>query len=126
MDLDALARPAGRAVAGLRVVFGIAALVAPRRAPRLWVGPSTAEPAGIVLGRAAGVRDLALGAGVLLADGRAERAWVLAGAFCDAVDAATTLQQWRRLPAPGRVLAGGGALGAAAVGALVASRTGGR
>lgn len=122
VDLDALARPAARTIAGLRIFFGLSALVAPRLAPRLWVGPSTREPAGIVLGRAAGVRDLALGAGVLVADGPGERLWVAAGAVCDVVDGATTLRHWRLLPTRGRVLTVGGALGAAVVGAVAAAR----
>jgi hypothetical protein len=108
----------------VRVVLGVSALVSPLAA-RPWVGPSVREPAGAVLGRAAGARDLALGAGALLAarqGGRAERTWVAAGAFCDLVDAATTIAHRRRLPAAGRVLVSGAAVGAAAVGALAASR----
>jgi hypothetical protein len=49
---------------------------------------------------------------------RAERTWVLAGMFCDLVDATTTAANWQRLPAVGRLLVSGAAVGAAAVGAL--------
>jgi hypothetical protein len=109
----------------LRVVLGVAALVSPVRAGRPWVGDSARLPAGTVLGRAAGARDVALGAGTLLAGrqgARAERTWVLAAAFCDALDATTTAMAWRSLPSPGRLLAGGAAVGAAAVGALAGAR----
>lgn len=125
MELDGLVWTGARAVAALRVGLGVAALVSPGLAARPWVGTSAAEPAGVVLGRAAGVRDLALGAGVLLAarqGPRAERTWVAAGAVCDAVDAATTLAAWRSLAA-GRLLVAGAAVGAAALGALALRET---
>ena len=115
-------RTGARAVAALRVGLGVAALVSPRVAARPWVGGSAGDPAGTVLGRAAGARDVALGAGALLAarqGARAERTWVAAGAFCDAVDATTTVVQWRRL-AGGRWLVTGAAIGATLIGALAA------
>ncbi len=117
---------AARAVAVVRIGLGVAALVSPRIAARPWVGGSAGAPAGAVLGRAAGVRDLALGAGVLVASrqgGRAERTWVAAGAVCDAVDATTTVVQWRRLAA-GRLLVTGAALAATAAGALAVRELG--
>jgi hypothetical protein len=120
VERDALVRTGGRAVAALRVVLGLAAMVSPLAAWP-WVGRSTAEPAGAVLGRAAGVRDVALGAGVLLAAGqgpRAERTWVAAGVLCDLVDASTTAANWHRLPSPGRHLVSGAAVAAAVVGSL--------
>ena len=125
MELDGLVRTGARAMAALRVVLGVTALVSPERAARPWVGDSAALPAGTVLGRAAGARDVALGAGALVAarqGPRAERTWVLAAAVCDALDATTTVAAWRSLPSPGRLLAGGAAVGAAAVGALAAAR----
>jgi len=125
VELDGLVRTGARAMAALRVVLGVTALVSPERAARPWVGDSAALPAGTVLGRAAGARDVALGAGALVAarqGPRAERTWVLAAAVCDALDATTTVAAWRSLPSPGRLLAGGAAVGAAAVGALAAAR----
>jgi hypothetical protein len=124
-----LVRTAARAVAALRIGLGVSALVSPALAARAWVGPSSAGPAGTVLGRAAGARDVALGAGALLAarqGRRAERTWVLAGMFCDLVDATTTAANWQRLPAFGRLLVSGAAVGAAAVGALSGGGRGGR
>jgi hypothetical protein len=124
VERNALVRTGGRAVAALRVVLGLSAMISPRLAAWPWVGRSTAAPAGAVLGRAAGVRDVALGAGVLVAarqGPRAERTWVTAGVFCDLVDAATTAATWHRLPSPGRLLVTGAATGAAAVGSLAAA-----
>jgi hypothetical protein len=125
VELEGLLRTAARGVAALRVALGVTALVSPGVAAQPWVGRSAGDPAGAVLGRAAGARDVALGAGALLAargGGRDERLWVVAGAFCDVLDAMTTFAHWRRLPAPGRLLVSGAAVGAAAVGALAASR----
>ena len=123
MERDALVRAGGRAVAALRVALGVSAMVSPLAAWP-WVGRSTTEPAGAVLGRAAGVRDVALGAGVLLAarqGPRAERTWVAAGVLCDLVDATATAANWQRLPSPGRLLVTGAAVAAAAVGSLAAA-----
>lgn len=120
-----LVRTGARAVAALRVALGVAALVSPGLAARPWVGESATDPAGTVLGRAAGARDVALGAGALIAarqGAQAERTWVLGGAFCDLLDATTTAAHWRVLPSPGRLLVGGAAVGAAAVGLLAGAR----
>jgi hypothetical protein len=126
VGLDELARTGARAVAALRVVLGVTALVAPGVAARPWVGETAGQPAGTVLGRAAGARDVALGAGALLAGRQgpaAERTWLVAAAFCDALDATTTFAHWRLLPSPGRLLVSGAAVGAAVVGALAAWST---
>ena len=126
MGFDELVRTGTRAVAALRVVLGVTALVAPGIAARPWVGRSAGEPAGTVLGRAAGARDIALGAGALLAVSqgpRAERTWVGLAAFCDVVDALTTVATWRRLPSPGRLLVGAAAAGAAVVGVAAVAVT---
>lgn len=125
MELDELVRTGARAVAALRIALGVSAIVSPRLAATPWVGWSTTEPAGTVLGRAAGARDIALGAGALLAvrqGAQVERTWVALAAFCDVVDAATTVAHWHRLPSPGRLLVGAAAAGAAVVGAAAAAR----
>ncbi len=106
-----------------RTALGAVALVRPSLAARPWVGAAQAgSPAGVVLGRAAGGRDLALGAGALFAsargDGRRLLGWTVAGAFCDAVDAAATLVSWRDLPARGRVAVAAAAVSGAALGGL--------
>ncbi|MBV9729609.1 MAG: hypothetical protein JO309_09445 [Pseudonocardiales bacterium] len=102
-----------------RVAIGVVALLRPVLVARPWIGSAHASaPAGVVLGRALGGRDVALGAGALLAawcgNERALRGWTLAGAFCDVVDAVATVTSWRDLPAWGRLAvlsaAGGGAV----------------
>jgi hypothetical protein len=113
------ARLCGVGLAAGRIALGIVALLRPALVAWPWVGGAQASaPAGVVLGRAVGGRDMALGAGALLAAwrgyDRALRGWVLAGAFCDAVDAVATVASWRDLPAWGRIavvsVAGGGAV----------------
>jgi hypothetical protein len=71
-----------------RIAVGLAFLVAPALAGRLWVGDD-ARPAGArVLGRAFGARDLALGLGVVIAldRGAPVRGWLEASALADASD----------------------------------------
>jgi hypothetical protein len=126
VELDRLVQMGGRALAALRIGLGVSAVVSPRIAATPWVGWSSTHPAGEVLGRAAGARDIALGAGALLAarqGPQAERTWVGLAAFCDVVDAATTFATWRRLPSPGRLLVSSAAVGAAVVGAAAVAVT---
>lgn len=104
-----------------RVALGVVALLRPALVARLWVGGAHASaPAGVVLGRAVGGRDVALGAGALLAawcgDERALRGWTLAGAFCDVLDAVATAASWRDLPAWGRIAVLSAASGGAVLG----------
>jgi hypothetical protein len=98
-------RQAAAAWAALRIALGVAALRKPRMASRAWVGPDAARGlTPVVLGRAAGGRDVALGAGAVACalTGAPLRAWVLAGGGADAVDAVATwlggpgLPRWRR------------------------------
>ena len=129
VELDRLVQVGGRALAASRIALGVSAVVSPRLAATPWVGWSSTHPAGEVLGRAAGARDIALGAGALLAVSqgpRAERTWVGLAAFCDVVDAVTTAATWRRLPSPGRLLVGAAAAGAAVVGVAAVAVTPGR
>lgn len=114
-----------RAVTGiavLRTALGATAILRPTLALRPWVGRPGTGPAAVVLSRAAGARDIALGAGALLAgfrgDDRAVRTWARAGAFCDLADAFITLGAWRDLPSRGRVAVMGAALGAAVLTAV--------
>jgi hypothetical protein len=91
---------------------------------RTWVGAEQAAgPAAVVLGRAAGGRDIALGAGALLAstrrNGRGLLGWTVAGSFCDAVDVAATVASWRDLPSVERCAV----IGAAGSGVLLGALT---
>jgi hypothetical protein len=118
MDVDTLAR--GLAIN--RISFGVGLILKPSLYARSWVGSDAAgEEATKVLARALGARDLALGAGGLLAlrGGDAERArrWFAAQALTDAVDFIATVPA-RGLPLPVRifvaVMAGGSTAIAAA------------
>lgn len=117
------ARLCGMALGAGRVTIGAVALVRPDLMARAWVGAvQAAGPAGMVLGRAAGGRDIALGIGALLASSRRNArgllGWTVAGSFCDAVDVAATLASWRDLPSRGRWAVAGAATSGVLLGAL--------
>ena len=117
MDVTKLAR----GLALNRISFGIGLVVAPRLYARSWVGSDAArEDATKLLARALGARDLALGAGGLLAlrAGDVERArrWFAAQGMTDCVDLVATLAA-RDVPKPARVFAGTVAAGSAAIAA---------
>lgn len=116
------------AVAGGRVLLGLAALVRPQWPAQAWLGSEAADQGSVrVLGRALGGRDLAIGIGTLCALGSREpgsryaAAWLAAGALADAVDAAATVAAWRSLPRGGRGMVVTAAGGSALIGALAAS-----
>jgi hypothetical protein len=115
----AQSRQLGRLVAVGRVALGIVAMTAPRLPLRPWVGDRRDDPALLVLARALGGRDLALGLGGLLAMGgdAPARGWIEAGGWADAGDALFTLLAFRHLPRAGRW-----AVLAAATGGAVAAR----
>lgn len=102
MDAKQLAKTNGIG----RALIGTALVAAPGLAARTWLGDESDGTAGKVLGRALGVRDLALGAGLLWALEQKEptHAWLVAAAAADAVDAGATLLAWTSLPRTGRVL----------------------
>jgi hypothetical protein len=89
-----------------RVVVGAALVAAPTIVARSWVGDDGGGPAAKVIGRALGIRDVALGAGLLRALDRDQpaRGWMAAAALADTIDAAATLLNWRDLPPVGRTL----------------------
>lgn len=109
-------------VAASRVGLGVAALLAPARVLRPWVGDSADQPGMGALGRALAGRDVALGLGTLMAarQGRGIRAWVEAGALSDTVDSTSTLLGWGELPARGRILVLAASIGAALAGGVAA------
>src|SRR4051812_49990914 len=114
MDVEKLAR----GLALNRISFGAGLILAPRLYGRTWIGSEGADDdRAKVLARALGARDLALGAGGLLAlrDGDTERArrWFAAQAVSDAVDFIATVPA-RGLPLPARVFVAGVGGGAAA------------
>jgi hypothetical protein len=87
-----------------RIAVGLAFLLAPGLAGRLWVGRAAAYAGAKVLGRAFGVRDLALGLGVVIAIDRGApvRGWLEASALADAGDFTAGLLDSSALPPPVR------------------------
>src|SRR4051794_35246051 len=101
--------------------FGIGLILAPSLYARSWVGSDAAsEDATKVLARALGARDLALGAGGLLAlradDVDRGRRWFAAQGMTDFVDLIATVAA-RDVPRPARMFAGTMAAGSAGIAA---------
>jgi hypothetical protein len=86
-----------------------------------WVGPDADRPGTRVLTRALGVRDFALGAGVLAAlrQGDPVKRWLVLGVLCDTVDLVATATE-PDIPVRGRVTTAAIAGVAAVVGARLA------
>lgn len=105
-------------LASARLALGVVAYVAPAVPARPWVGDASGTVPVKVLARALGARDIALGAGAILAlrRDRPLRGWIEAGAMADAGDVAATLISFGSLPRFGRW-----AVLVAAAGGVVAS-----
>jgi hypothetical protein len=114
------------ALGWVRLGVGATALVRPALLLRPWVGDRHGDPGAVLLGRALGARDVALGAGAVIAfrQGNPLRWWVAAGGLADAADATATLLAFPRLPAVTRWLVLLAAAGGAAAAALVLEGTG--
>jgi hypothetical protein len=108
------------ALAGGRVALGIGLALAPRRLGRTWIGEDATLPGGVVAVRATGVRDVAVGLGLLVAlrRGRPLRGWLEAGAVTDMGDLVFTLLSFPQLPRVGRLVT----IASAGASALVAMR----
>jgi hypothetical protein len=76
-----------------RIAVGAAFVLAPGLAGRTWVGRDASRPSAKLLSRAFGVRDLALGLGVVIAIDRGApvRGWLEGSALSDAVDFCASL-----------------------------------
>ena len=82
---------AHRTLAGMRLAMGASAILAPRVLGRAFGLDPERNPAGPLIARMFGARNVALGTRLLLAD-REERAWwARAGVAIDAFDAAAVL-----------------------------------
>jgi hypothetical protein len=105
-----------------RMVVGAALVLAPGLAGRLWIGDDARRPAVKVFARALGVRDLALGLGVVIAldRGAPVRGWLEAGALADLVDLAATLCAGDAIPKQARRSVVVVAAGSAAIAGLLA------
>ena len=111
------ARDLALGLAGGRIAIGVVSLLAPRLVGRAMMGPE-GDSGGIrLLLRVVGVRDLALGIGVLVALDRDApvRGWLRASAAVDGLDAAGSLLARRHL----RPTVFPAAAGAATAGALL-------
>jgi hypothetical protein len=112
-----------RGLAINRISFGAGLILAPGLYARTWVGTDAAhEDTTKLLARALGARDLALGAGGLLAlragDASRTRRWFAAQGVTDAVDLLATLAA-RDVPLPARAFAVVMAAGSTAIAAYV-------
>ncbi len=110
-----------------RAAIGLAFMVAPGQASRLWTGSDADEPGLKMLAVSFGARDLAIGLGTFLAarQGQQVARWLQVGALSDAADASATLLHGAQTPHGRRtlitILASGAAVGGAAL-ARVGSR----
>ena len=86
-------------LAANRILFGAGFMFSPEKAARSWIGPVAASAGGGVMVRAAGARDVALGAGALAAlRGYTDpRPWLAAHLVSDATDVAATWAARREL-----------------------------
>ena len=94
-----------RALGWLRIGAGLTLFLAPRLGVRVWTGERTEDVTTNMAVRGAGIRDIAIGLGLILAveHGGPTRGWLEAGAISDAGDAVGTIAAWRDLP-KGRAL----------------------
>ena len=106
-----------------RAVLGAAFVVAPGLG-RVWLGSDASQSTTKAVARALGVRDLALGTGLVMAlqNDEPARNWVTSAAVADAVDTAATLIAWPDLPRAGRLLVLGMAVGSAVQMGLLSRR----
>ena len=107
-------RDIGRIAAAGRVLVGSALTVAPASGAG-WIGEESGRSPVTVYSRALGIRDAAIGVGVITAgDSERLRPWLIAGIASDVVDFAATVEARDELPDLGRRLvpfiAGGSAL----------------
>ena len=88
-----------------RAVLGAGLVLAPGLAGRVWLGDDAATSGAKVAARALGIRDIALGVGLVMALEKKDpvRNWVIGAAAADAIDAAATLIAWSDLPKAGRL-----------------------
>lgn len=106
-------------LSGLRLAIGGASWATPRVAGKLFGLDATANPQSPYLARLFGVRDIALGWGVMGSEGQTQRQWLMAGVACDLADALAGIAGGRGgyLPKHTAVMVTATALAAAALGA---------
>ncbi len=107
-----------RLVAAGRIGFGVTLILAPGRVTGPWLGRDARRAGAQVVSRGLGARDLALGAGALVAPEAQLRPWVAAAIVADAADLVATVAAGDSLPLTGRVLVGAVASAGAVLGAI--------
>jgi hypothetical protein len=107
-------------LAGLRLAIGSGAWAAPNTTGRLFGLDPEGNPQASYLARLFGIRDIALGAGVLSSEGASRQKWLQLGVACDLADAAAGVLAGRAgvLPRWSTILVTGTALVAAAQGVM--------
>ena len=113
-----------RGLGWMRVLAGLALFILPRAGTRTWTGAREEEAPTQLAVRGMGIRDVALGTGLLVAleRGAPVRGWLEAGAMADAGDAIGTLASWRGLGKPRGVFWFAMEVGAALFGMSLADR----
>ena len=91
-----------RAFGWTRIIFGLLLVLLPRLSTRLWTGSEDTDAPTELAVRGMGVRDVAIGAGLVGAveAGAPAAGWLRAGAIADAGDAFATMTSWRGLGRP--------------------------
>jgi hypothetical protein len=121
MDVEQLAR----AQSVNRIAFGAGLVLAPGLLARVWAGDLAKDDRAKVLARSLGIRDLALGAGGVLAVRGGDREWIrrtfAAQALADALDF-LVLAATPKVPLASRIFGGALAAGSAALAAEYARR----
>jgi hypothetical protein len=108
------------ALAGLRLAVGVGAWTTPRVSGALFGLKPADNPQAPYLARLFGVRDAALGVGVLQTEGAPRKQWLQLGIACDVADAVAAVAGARAgyLSAPVAALLFAPAAAAAALGVL--------
>lgn len=93
-------RSVGAGWGAARALLGVMAITRPPSVSRPWVGEDAYTTGGAVFAKALGARDVALGAGTVVAalSGRGFPLWALASAAADVGDTLATRQHWHELP----------------------------
>ncbi len=112
-------------LAGLRLAVGATAWATPRVSGGLFGLDAAGNPQAPYLARLFGVRDAALGWGVLNSKGDAQRQWLAVGLACDVADALAGIAGGRAgyLSKVSAALVTGAAVAAAALGASALSES---